>query len=125
MPEPKVGVKSFDALHDLTTVALVFMGVGGSTQEWVDGVADILVKEGIVTKQPVFSEAYVLSGNVRGPQGRRDLVMVFPSHSHINMGKLAIWRLDFGDVSWADDFVANYGRDYLYESPIIEDKEDE
>jgi hypothetical protein len=88
------------------------MGAGGNAQEWVDGIAGLLVEQGIVKEQPVFSDAFVLNDNIRGKDGRVDLALIFKPGSVKNMGQLALWRIKFGDISWADDFTTNHGSDY-------------
>jgi hypothetical protein len=64
---------------------IVLMGAGGDLNEWVKGV--------IVLKT---------SG------GRTDLLLVIPDSSTLQIGKLAMWRLRFGDASWLSDYKFNY-----------------
>jgi len=40
--------------------------------------------------------------------GRTDLLMMFKNSSTINIGKMAIWRIKFGDASWLSDYIVNY-----------------
>ncbi|CAM6053497.1 unnamed protein product [Sphagnum tenellum] len=41
--------------------------------------------------------------------GRTDVVLEFPTEMEtINMGKMAIWRLSFGNASWISDYIVNY-----------------
>jgi len=112
-----VGSMSFNEFrekhgHDL---GLVILGAGEPLQAWVDGFSDLLTKEGIVTGAPVFSAAMKLTGNVEGDEGRTDLALIFNADAEISLGKLAMWRLRVGHVSWIDDFIDNYGKDYGYE----------
>ena len=62
----------------------------------------------------IFSEMFVLTGNVKGKDGRMDLVLFFDNDTKIEMGKLSMWRICFGDISWIDDFIDNYGKDYNF-----------
>jgi len=92
---------------------MVIMGAGGELSEWVNGISDHLKEEGIVDKTiPAFSEAYRLSGNVAGKHGRTDLVVIFSDKSNPKIGKLSMWRLRMGDISWIDDFISNHRKDY-------------
>lgn len=110
-----IAMKPFNkfAAEDKDKLGLVILGAGGDPKEWRDGIADLLKKDGIVKgKSPIFSEAFLLSGNVNGEQGRRDLVLIFSQTNKIVIGKLAMWRIQFGDASWIDDFITNHRRDY-------------
>lgn len=110
--EPQVGHVPFAGLlAHKKDLGLVVTGAGEPHQEWVDGIAGMLVQEGIC-QAPVFSDAFVIDGNVAGSGGRTDLAMIFSPASKPDVGKLAMWRINFGDVSWIDDFIDNYGKDY-------------
>ena len=92
---------------------MVIMGAGGDLNEWVEGIAGVLKEENIVSKDfDTFKEAYTLSDNVNGSEGRCDLVLIFSEDAQPVIGKLAMWRLAFGDISWIDDFCDNYCKDY-------------
>ena len=103
--------------------AIVVMGAGGSSEEWKDGIAKELVKKEIVPEGEVFKEVHTLSGNVMGEKGRTDLVLFFVDGLKIEVGKLAMWRLQNHFVKWTDDFVVNSGEDYGLEP--LSDEEDE
>ena len=110
-----IGQISFHELNSLLerNFGFIVMGAGGDLQEWIDGISDTLKKENIVNQNSeVFSEAYVLSGNINGKNGRTDLVLIFSNDSKPNIGMLAMWRLRFGGISWIDDFIVNYREDY-------------
>jgi len=85
---------------------IVLLGAGGDLREWINGVTDMLNKEGMVQGSPndLWAGAYALT--TQG--GRTDLVLPFKPGSKINIGKLAMWRLRFGDCSWISDYVENY-----------------
>jgi len=110
--EPQVSLKPFSALqayeHDL---GLVIMGAGEPHQEWVNGIAGMLVEVGIATV-PVFSEAFILDGNVAGAEGRTDLALIFSKESQPDVDPLGSWCIRFGDASWIDGFIDNHGKDY-------------
>jgi hypothetical protein len=79
---------------------LVFYGCGGDLKDWVNGISEVLIKEDLVKEMPEDWQTFETSG------GRIDLVMEFPEV--INVGKLAIWRLNFGDCCWWSDYIDNY-----------------
>lgn len=91
---------------------MVLTGAGKPYEQWITGINEMLVKEAIVSETPCFDLAYVLSDNVKGAEGRTDLVIFFAENVAPNTGKLALWRLSFGDCSWADDFVANHASEF-------------
>ena len=84
---------------------LILQGCGGDPQEWVDGINEILAKEGILKKGAGFEEAYTF---------RHDglTCMLFPikENMELDVGKLAVWRLasysTFGGT-WLSDYVPN------------------
>lgn len=122
----EISVKSFQEFRANYSdkLGLVLLGAGEPHEEWSSGLADLLVDE-CDAVQPVFSEAFALSGNVRGPKGRTDLVLVVSPESKVNVGKLAMFRIRFGDASWLDDFAVNYGKDYGYLTGADEEAEDD
>ncbi len=81
---------------------LVLLGCGGDLNEWVEGVTKILVDEGIALTDTPFEEAISLTST----GGRTDLILMFGEN--VDVGKMAIWRLRFGDNSWLSDYVVNY-----------------
>ena len=85
---------------------LVLLGAGGDLNEWVDGITDMLHEQEIaVSSNPsqVWDGAYVTETT----GGRTDLVLMFGTDT-LKIGKLAMWRLAFGDASWLSDYVVNY-----------------
>ena len=87
---------------------LVLLGCGGDPNEWFEGVGDTLKEEKIAPKGvESFGPFYRLESS----KGRTDLVMMF-NESPIEIGKMAIWRLRFGDNSWLSDFFVNYRSHY-------------
>jgi hypothetical protein len=82
---------------------LVLLGCGGDLMEWVTGVAQILREENIAL--PGFEITKALKVTTTG--GRTDLMLIF-DFNKVDIGKLAIWRIGFGDCSWLSDYVVNY-----------------
>jgi hypothetical protein len=108
--EPQVGHKPFSVLK-YSDNGFVIMGAGEPHQEWVDGISKMLVEEGIA-KAPVFSDAFIVDGNVAGANGRTDLALLFSGESKPDVDTLAMWRIRFGNTSWIDTFIQEYGKDY-------------
>ncbi len=85
---------------------IVLLGAGGDPYEWIYGVHDILYKNEIAVSgiEEVFSEAFILTTS----GGRTDIALVFAENNKLDLGKLAMWRLRFGDCSWISDYKVNY-----------------
>ena len=89
---------------------LVILGAGEPHEEWITGITKLLQEEKILDGEleDIWSEFFLL----KSTGGRHDLVMVFKKNPPINIGKMAIWRLQFGDISWISDFIVNYRKHY-------------
>lgn len=89
---------------------IVLLGAGGDILEWIGGVTDVLNQEQIVAGLPkdVWSNFVVLTTS----GGRTDLAMTFNPNARFNMGKMAMWRLRFGDCSWISDYLVNYAKQH-------------
>ena len=85
---------------------IVCLGAGGSSDEWIKGITDILNKEEIVKGTPdeIWSAIYKLVTT----GGRIDLAFVMKPEAKFDIGKMAIWRIRFGDCSWISDYLVNY-----------------
>ena len=84
---------------------LILQGCGGDPQEWLDGINQILTEEGILKKGARFEEAYTFEHD-----GLTCLLFPFKEGMTIEMGRLAMWRLQthstFGGT-WLSDYVPN------------------
>ena len=84
---------------------LILQGCGGDSQEWVDGINEILTQEGILKKGAKFEEAYTFQHD-----DLTCLLFPFRENMELDMGKLAVWRLGthstFGGT-WLSDYVPN------------------
>lgn len=84
---------------------LILQGCGGEVQEWVDGINDMLREAEILLDNTKFSDARVFIN-----KGLTNILFLFDENVHLNMGKLAMWRLathnDFGGT-WLTDYVDN------------------
>lgn len=84
---------------------IVLQGCGGNPQDWVDGINDVLTKSGILLDNTQFTDVYVFKH-----KRLTNILFIFDDSVHINIGKLAIWRLathnNFGGT-WLSDYVNN------------------
>lgn len=105
---------SFTKLQELAqdnTEGIVLLGAGGPLNDWINGVFGIWKDEGMTkatSPSDVFADAMVL----KTTGGRTDLALVFKDGADLDMGKLAMWRLRFGDCSWISDYVVNYAEQH-------------
>jgi hypothetical protein len=119
------GSKSFSEVKNEKRFGMVMMGAGQPLTEWAPGIGKFLIDEKIVSltnPDEVFAEAYTINDNVKGPGGRTDLVLIFSDSAKSEVGKLAMWRLQFGGLSWIDDFCDNYAGDFKSGAEIREDE---
>jgi len=83
---------------------LVLQGCGGDLQVWVNGVNDILTKEGILLGGDTFKRVSLFQHD-----GRTNLLFHFDDVK-LDVGKLAMWRLrthqQFGSM-WLSDYLPN------------------
>lgn len=83
---------------------LVLLGCGGDLQEWVDGINEMLTKDGILLNNTKFTDCQSFTHN--------DLTcLLFPFENvALDIGKFAIWRLKTYESfagTWLSDFVPN------------------
>ena len=82
---------------------LILQGCGGSLQEWQDGINHLLTEIGILKDGSKFENIHVFQH-----EGRTCLLFSFTDDLQINMGKLAIWRLQSHEQfegMWLSDYV--------------------
>lgn len=107
---------NFETIESITRNGedgIVLLGVS-EPEEWIKGVTGLLHDEGIIPdKDPkkVWNEFLLLTTT----GGRHDLVMTFKKDVKYNMGKMAMWRIRFGDCSWVSDYVVNYKDQHIEE----------
>lgn len=82
---------------------LILQGCGGPLQEWQDGINHLLTEIGILKDGRRFENIHVFQH-----EGRTCLLFPFADDLQINMGKLAVWRLQshnqFEGI-WLSDYV--------------------
>ena len=103
-----VEVKVVDAqvlrtMHD--EEGIVFQGCGGEVEEWIDGVNEMLTEAGILKDGTRLEDVTKFEHD-----GLTNLLFKFGKDDKIDMGKLAMWRLQthaqFGGT-WLSDYVPN------------------
>lgn len=84
---------------------LIIQGCGGDLNEWVDGINGLLTESGILKDGTKFTQVYEFNN-----EGLTCLMFLFDKKIKLEMGKLAIWRLQthaqFGGT-WLSDYVPN------------------
>lgn len=89
------------------TEGLILQGCGGSLDEWVDGINDMLTESEILLNGTKFkAENCCVFEN----EGLTNLMFAFSEDVKLDVGKLAMWRLqthsNFGG-KWLSDYVDN------------------
>lgn len=86
---------------------LILQGCGGDLQEWVDGINDMLTESGILLDGTKFKAENCCTFK---NEGLTNLLFPFSDDVKLNIGKLAMWRLqtheNFGG-KWLTDYVDN------------------
>lgn len=86
---------------------LILQGCGGDLQDWVDEINDMLTKSDILLDGTNFKAENCLAFE---NEGLTNLLFPFSEEVKLNMGKLAMWRLQtlsgFGG-KWLSDYVDN------------------
>ena len=94
-----------DELRNMTdTEGLVLQGCGGDPQEWLDGVNELLTREGILLEGDAFRDAYVFEHD-----GLTNILFSMEDVK-LDIGKLAIWRIASHDTfggTWLSDYLPN------------------
>ncbi len=84
---------------------LILQGCGGDLDEWVDGINDLLTEDGILQDGTRFHDCSTFEHD-----GLTCLLFPFSDDVKIDVGKLAMWRLqthgNFGGT-WLSDYVEN------------------
>ncbi len=107
----KVTTAPFSKLCETDKEGVVLLGAGGNPQDWIDGVFKLWREEGHTTAtkvSEVFAKAYLMKTS----GGRTDLALIWKPKAPINIGRLAMWRLRFGDCSWISDYKVNYAKQH-------------
>jgi len=92
---------------------LVMLGCSGKIDEWKQQLTDDLVEEKVGKgKYKDFFKKDVLL--LETTKGRHDLVFFFKKNTKLDIGKMAAWRLGWGNqASWWSDYIVNYANQHL------------
>ena len=109
----------FDQLDEAVTKdkleGIVLLGAGGKLSTWIEGVTNALAEIDVIAeaKPTNYFQSFIKLHTTRG---RTDLVMVMkPGKDNFDVGKMAMWRLRFGDCSWLSDYIDNYANQHRRE----------
>ena len=83
---------------------LILQGCGGGVKDWVDGVNEMLKKDGILLDETKFENVSVFEN-----EGLTCILYPF-ENVHLDVGKLAMWRLQSYIAfagNWLTDYVDN------------------
>lgn len=98
-------IKTSDLRRMQNQEGLILQGCGGSLQEWVDGINQMLTEAEILKDGTKFKDADTFEHD-----GLTCLLFPFDNDVKLDVGKLAIWRLrtheNFGGT-WLSDYVNN------------------
>lgn len=102
---------------------LILQGCGGSLDEWVDGINDMLTESDILLDDTKFKAE---NCSTFENEGLTCLMFPFSEDVKLNMGKLAMWRLqthsNFGG-KWLSDYVDNRLGGFLTEETAEQKKQ--
>lgn len=86
---------------------LVLQGCGGDLQEWIDGINGMLTVEDILLDGTAFKAENCIAFSHNNVT---NLLLPFTEDVKLNMGKLAMWRLQTHEAfggTWLSDYVPN------------------
>lgn len=112
MEAPDITFEAFQEKHKKDE-GIVLLGCD-EAQSWINGVCGLLHDEEMIPSaepESAFTHAYQLTTT----GGRLDVVLVFDKKAKIEIGKMAMWRLRFGDCSWISDYLVNYKDQHVEE----------
>lgn len=84
---------------------LILQGCGGDPQEWLDGINELLNKDGILLNETKFENIYVFFYD-----DLTNILFPFEDNVQLDIGKLAMWRLQTHEAfsgKWLSDYVDN------------------
>lgn len=103
---------------------LILQGCGGELQDWVDGINDMLIKSDILPDGTKFKAENCLAFE---NEGLTNLLFPFSEDVKLNMGKLAMWRLQTHSEfsgKWLSDYVDNRLGGFIPEKALEQKKPD-
>ena len=101
----------FETLKKTKKDGLVFYGLSDDLEEFKTVINNELNNNGLGTG--TFEDKFDGIYELNVPDGRRDIVIIFKDKPSINIGKLAIWRINLnGLASWISDYIVNRASDF-------------
>ena len=97
---------------------LIIQGCGGSLDEWVDGINDMLTEDGSLLDGTRFHDCSTFEHD-----GSTCLLFPFKDDVKLNVGRLAMWRLQTHNTfsgTWLSDLVPNELGGFLSEEKAEE-----
>lgn len=92
-----------ELLHEFEGEGLVCLGCGGDLNEWVDGVNNIMLSQGVTSHPKILGDAIQFEY-----EGLTNLLFPFPTDSDdFNVSRLAIVRLHYDWMKWWSDYKDN------------------
>ncbi len=100
----EMNIRTLQNMRENRKEGLVFQGCGGDLQEWQDGTNNLLADVGILLDGTRFERIYVFQHD-----GRQNLLFPFDDTVKLDIGRLAIWRLQNLNLEgmWLSDYVDN------------------
>ena len=108
-----------DLRHMNNQEGLILQGCGGDLREWLDGINDQLAEAGILLDGSRFKSVSVFQQG-----GLTNLLFPFEGVK-LDMGKLAMWRLQTHDQfggTWLSDYVPNRLGGFIQTPPLQKPK---
>ena len=100
---------------------LIIQGCGGDSDEWIDGINNILTQAGILLDGDTFRDVSVFEHD-----GLTNLLFNM-DNVNLDIGRLAMWRLQnhgtFGGT-WLSDYVPNRLGGFV-DSPSVDDTDED
>ena len=72
-------------------------------------IEDGLKNLGFLSQESKITKMLDISGNVKGPYGRHDVICVVDENTKFN----PMVRLMTTDIKWTEDYIVNYKQDYF------------
>ena len=102
---------SFNQLTKMKNDGLVFYGLLDELKDFKEIINNEFNENSLGSGS--FEEKFKGIYEIITQDGRRDIVLEFEEKPNINIGRLAMWRLQLnGLASWISDYVVNHETDF-------------
>ena len=104
-------VISFNQLTKIKNDGLVFYGLTDELKDFQEIINNEFNEKNLGSGS--FEDKFKEIFEIITQDGRRDIVLEFAEKPNINIGRLAIWRLQLnGLASWISDYVVNSRKEF-------------